>query len=119
MDAVCASEALPRESSCYQCALHCTDLWAMQNSQANFEQGTLKPLRLRLSFTNIGCLKTGHLGTSLMSWCVQVVDEYSNDVHFVEIDIEEDPEIAEAGGIMGTPCVQFFKNKQLIKYVTS
>lgn len=48
---------------------------------------------------------------------MQVIDEYSNDVHFVEIDIEEDPEIAEAGGIMGTPTVQFFKNKQIIKYV--
>ncbi|KAG0622004.1 hypothetical protein M758_3G065100 [Ceratodon purpureus] len=47
----------------------------------------------------------------------KVIDEYSNDVHFVEIDIEEDPEIAEAGGIMGTPTVQFFKNKQIIKYV--
>jgi hypothetical protein len=35
----------------------------------------------------------------------------------VEIDIEEDPEIAEAGGIMGTPCVQFFKNRERIKYV--
>lgn len=45
----------------------------------------------------------------------QVIDEYSNDVHFVEIDIEEDPEIAEAGGVMGTPTVQFFKNKQMIK----
>jgi thioredoxin reductase (NADPH) len=33
----------------------------------------------------------------------------------VEIDIEEDPEIAEAGGIMGTPCVQFFKNRERIK----
>lgn len=58
----------------------------------------------------------GHM--FLMSWFVlQVIDEYSNDVHFVEIDIEEDPEIAEAGGIMGTPCVQFFRNKQMIKYV--
>jgi len=52
-----------------------------------------------------------------MSCVFQVIDEYSSDVHFVEIDIEEDPEIAEAGGIMGTPCVQFFKNKQMIKYV--
>ena len=33
---------------------------------------------------------------------------------FVEIDIEEDAEIAEAAGIMGTPCVQFFKNKEMI-----
>ncbi|KAG0622005.1 hypothetical protein M758_3G065100 [Ceratodon purpureus] len=48
----------------------------------------------------------------------KVIDEYSNDVHFVEIDIEEDPEIAEAGGIMGTPTVQFFKNKQIIKTIS-
>ena len=45
-----------------------------------------------------------------------MIDEYASDVHFVEIDIEEDPEIAEAGGIMGTPCVQFFKNKEKITY---
>jgi thioredoxin reductase (NADPH) len=49
----------------------------------------------------------------------KVIDEFSNDIHFVEIDIEEDPEIAEAGGIMGTPCVQFFKNRERIKYVLS
>lgn len=53
----------------------------------------------------------------LLWW--QVIDEFSNDIHFVEIDIEEDPEIAEAGGIMGTPCVQFFKNRERIKYVLS
>lgn len=46
----------------------------------------------------------------------QVIDEYADEIHFVEIDIEEDPEIAEAGGVMGTPCVQFFKNKERIKY---
>ena len=44
-----------------------------------------------------------------------MVDEYNNDVHFVEIDIEEDQEIAEAAGIMGTPCVQFFKNKEMLR----
>ena len=44
-----------------------------------------------------------------------MVDEYHNDVHFVEIDIEEDQEIAEAAGIMGTPCVQFFKNKEMLR----
>lgn len=49
----------------------------------------------------------------------QVIDEFDKDVHFVEIDIEEDPEIAEAAGIMGTPYVQFFKNKEKIKYVIS
>lgn len=48
---------------------------------------------------------------------LQVIDEYDENVHFVEIDIEEDPEVAEAAGIMGTPCVQFFKNKEMIRLV--
>uniref|UniRef100_A0A1J3FST9 Thioredoxin reductase n=1 Tax=Noccaea caerulescens TaxID=107243 RepID=A0A1J3FST9_NOCCA len=48
----------------------------------------------------------------------KVVDEYHNDVHFVEIDIEEDQEIAEAAGIMGTPCVQFFKNKEMLRTIS-
>ncbi|KAK9671083.1 hypothetical protein RND81_12G005500 [Saponaria officinalis] len=47
----------------------------------------------------------------------KVIDEYNQSVHLVEIDIEEDQEIAEAAGIMGTPCVQFFKNKEMIKSV--
>ncbi|EOY09171.1 Thioredoxin reductase isoform 2, partial [Theobroma cacao] len=47
----------------------------------------------------------------------KVIDEFDQNVHFVEIDIEEDPEIAEAAGIMGTPCVQFFKNKEMIRLV--
>ncbi|KAL9260681.1 Thioredoxin reductase NTRC-like protein [Drosera capensis] len=48
----------------------------------------------------------------------KVIDEFSQDVHLVEIDIEEDQEIAEAAGIMGTPCVQFFKNKELLRTVS-
>ncbi|KAL0383530.1 UNVERIFIED_CONTAM: Thioredoxin reductase NTRC [Sesamum calycinum] len=48
----------------------------------------------------------------------KVIDEFDQNVHFVEIDIEEDPEIAEAAGIMGTPCVQFFKNKEMIRTVS-
>jgi MFS-type transporter involved in bile tolerance (Atg22 family) len=44
----------------------------------------------------------------------QVVDEFTSKIHFVEIDIEEDPEIAEAAGVMGTPAVHFFKNKEKI-----
>ncbi|KAL6657108.1 hypothetical protein ACP70R_004888 [Stipagrostis hirtigluma subsp. patula] len=48
----------------------------------------------------------------------KVIDEYEKYVHLVEIDIEEDPEIAEAAGIMGTPCVQFFKNKEMIRTVS-
>ncbi|XP_030519490.2 thioredoxin reductase NTRC [Rhodamnia argentea] len=47
----------------------------------------------------------------------KVIDEFDENVHFVEIDIEEDPEIAEAAGIMGTPCVQFFKNREMIRIV--
>lgn len=41
----------------------------------------------------------------------KVVDEYTGKVHYIEIDIEADPEIAQAGGVNGTPTVQFFKNK--------
>lgn len=41
----------------------------------------------------------------------KVVDEYSGKIHLVEIDIEEDPEIAQAAGVNGTPTVQMFKNK--------
>ncbi|XP_052173176.1 thioredoxin reductase NTRC [Diospyros lotus] len=48
----------------------------------------------------------------------KVIDEFDENVHFVEIDIEEDPEIAEAAGIMGTPCVQFFKNKEMLRIVS-
>ncbi|KAG2687148.1 hypothetical protein I3760_09G038600 [Carya illinoinensis] len=48
----------------------------------------------------------------------KVIDDFDQNVHFVEIDIEEDPEIAEAAGIMGTPCVQFFKNKEMLRTVS-
>jgi thioredoxin reductase (NADPH) len=44
----------------------------------------------------------------------KVIDEFDGRVHYVEIDIEQDPEIAEAGGITGTPTVQFFKDKELV-----
>jgi thioredoxin reductase (NADPH) len=44
-----------------------------------------------------------------------VLDEYGADVHFVEIDIEVDQEIAKAAGVVGTPCVQVFKDKQRIE----
>jgi thioredoxin reductase (NADPH) len=45
----------------------------------------------------------------------KVVDEYDGRIHFVEIDIEADPEIAQAGQIVGTPTVQFFKDKELLQ----
>ncbi|KAL8162954.1 hypothetical protein V2J09_014443 [Rumex salicifolius] len=47
----------------------------------------------------------------------KVIDEFEENLHLVEIDIEEDQEIAQAAGIMGTPCVQFFKNKELLRTV--
>lgn len=44
----------------------------------------------------------------------KVVDEFEGRVHYVEIDITEDPEIAESAGVTGTPTVQFFKAKALV-----
>lgn len=44
----------------------------------------------------------------------KVVDEFDGKIHFVEIDIDKDREIAENGGVTGTPTVQFFKNKGLV-----
>jgi thioredoxin reductase (NADPH) len=35
-----------------------------------------------------------------------VIEGYPGKVHYVEIDIEQDPEIAEAAGVNGTPTVQ-------------
>ncbi|MEW5302821.1 MAG: hypothetical protein WDW36_005566 [Sanguina aurantia] len=47
-----------------------------------------------------------------------VMDEYPGKVHYVEIDIEKDPEIAEAAGVMGTPTIQMFKNKARLHVLT-
>lgn len=55
---------------------------------------------------------------TLKPMLAKVVEEYDKEVHWVEIDIEEDPEIAEAAGIMGTPVVHFFKNKSKITEVS-
>ena len=41
--------------------------------------------------------------------------DYASAVHYVEIDIEEDPEIAEAAGITGTPCVHIFHRKERLR----
>ncbi len=45
----------------------------------------------------------------------KVVDDFDGKIHFVEIDIDKDREIAENAGISGTPTIQFFKNKELLK----
>ncbi|MCF2969783.1 thioredoxin-disulfide reductase [Synechococcus sp. Nb3U1] len=44
----------------------------------------------------------------------KIVDEFEDKLHVVDIDIEKDPEIAEAGGVTGTPTVQFFKDKAMV-----
>ena len=45
----------------------------------------------------------------------KVVDEYPEKIHYIEIDIEADPEIAAAGGITGTPTIQFFYQKEMVR----
>ena len=45
----------------------------------------------------------------------KVVDEFDGKIHYVEIDIEDDPNIAEQAGVTGTPTIQFFKDKGLLK----
>jgi len=43
-----------------------------------------------------------------------VIEEYEDQVHFVEIDIADDPDIAENAMVTGTPTVQFFRNKEIV-----
>lgn len=45
----------------------------------------------------------------------KVIDEYDGKIYFVEIDLEADPEIAQMGGVTGTPTVQVFKDKELLQ----
>jgi thioredoxin reductase (NADPH) len=47
----------------------------------------------------------------------KVADEFEGKIHFVEIDIEKDPEIAQNAQIIGTPTVQFFKDRELLQEV--
>jgi thioredoxin reductase (NADPH) len=47
----------------------------------------------------------------------KLVDEFDGRIHFVEIDIDKDREIAENAGVTGTPTVQLFKNKELLTEV--
>jgi len=47
----------------------------------------------------------------------KVVQEYEGQVHFVEIDIVANPEIAEMGQVSGTPTVQFFHDQELLQEV--
>ncbi|MBD2627196.1 thioredoxin-disulfide reductase [Trichormus variabilis] len=47
----------------------------------------------------------------------KVVDEFDGKIHFVEIDIDKDRDIAENAGVTGTPTVQLFKNQELVKEI--
>nr|GFB89179.1 thioredoxin reductase NTRC [Tanacetum cinerariifolium] len=55
-------------------------------------------------------IKANNIKTSFF----KVMEEFDQSVYFVEIDIEEDAEITEAANIICTPCVQFFKHKEMI-----
>lgn len=44
----------------------------------------------------------------------KALQEREGRVHFVEIDIEDDPDISQAAGVTGTPCVQFFYKKDRV-----
>ncbi|MBV6625402.1 MAG: thioredoxin-disulfide reductase [Rivularia sp. (in: Bacteria)] len=45
----------------------------------------------------------------------KVVDEFDGKIHFVEIDIDKDREIAQQANVTGTPTVQIFKDKELLQ----
>ncbi len=45
----------------------------------------------------------------------KVVDEFEDKIHFVEIDIDQDKDIAENARVTGTPTVQLFKDKELLQ----
>jgi thioredoxin reductase (NADPH) len=47
-----------------------------------------------------------------------VVSSFEGSIHFVEIDIAKDPEIAEAAGVNGTPTVQIFKDRARVANMT-
>jgi thioredoxin reductase (NADPH) len=44
----------------------------------------------------------------------KVVDEFEGQIYYVEIDVEQDPEIAESAGVIGTPTVHIFKDKDKV-----
>jgi thioredoxin reductase (NADPH) len=47
----------------------------------------------------------------------KVIDEFEEKIYLVEIDIDAEPEIAKMGQVIGTPTIQFFKNKELLKEI--
>jgi thioredoxin reductase (NADPH) len=55
---------------------------------------------------------------SLKPMVSAVVREFEDKLHYVEIDIAQDPEIAEAAGVMGTPTIHFFKQKERVENIS-
>ncbi len=47
----------------------------------------------------------------------KVVDEFDGKIHFIEIDITKDPDIAENAQVTGTPTLQLFKDKELLEHI--
>jgi thioredoxin reductase (NADPH) len=45
----------------------------------------------------------------------KISSEFEGKFHTVDIDIEAEPEMAEATGVTGTPTVMFFKNKEMVE----
>ncbi|MDY6783576.1 MAG: thioredoxin-disulfide reductase [Cyanobacteriota bacterium] len=45
----------------------------------------------------------------------KVVDEFDGKIHFVEIDIDADADIAQNAQVTGTPTVQLFKDRELLR----
>ena len=65
-------------------------------------------------YTADGCGPCGRLRPIIR----RVVDEYADSVHFVEIDVDRDKDIAEGAGVLGTPCVHVFKAKERVAVVS-
>ena len=65
-------------------------------------------------YTADGCGPCGRLRPIIR----RVVDEYADSVHFVEIDVDVDKDIAEGAGVLGTPCVHVFKAKERVAVVS-
>lgn len=64
-----------------------------------------------VKYISPGCGPCGQLKPILHS----VVREMEAEVHFCEIDITVDPEIAEAAGVTGSPTVHIFHEKSLVQ----
>ena len=65
-------------------------------------------------YSAVGCGPCGRLRPII----ARVVDEYVDRVHFVEIDVDLDGDVAESAGVLGTPCVHVFRDKERVAVVS-